>query len=80
MIAQAQVLKGIGVFTTLMGIYHWVVAEAEVSDVIFLLVITVLLVLMDAEAQNNQKQVNHSELTAQNEINQNQLIQSNSTI
>lgn len=46
---QTLVLKGIGVFATLLGIYQWAVSEAEPTDIIFILVVTILLVLMDAE-------------------------------
>ncbi len=48
---QTLVLKGLGAFATLMGIYQWIAVEAESTDVIFIAVITVLIVLMDVEKE-----------------------------
>lgn len=48
---QTLVLKGIGIFTSLVGIYHWIVEEAQSTDVMFLMLITALIILMDVEKE-----------------------------
>lgn len=48
---QTLVLRGIGVFTSLVGIYHWIVVEAQSTDVMFLMLITILIILMDVEKE-----------------------------
>jgi hypothetical protein len=48
---QTLVLKGIGVFASLMSVYHWIAAEAESTDVMFLMIITILIILMDVEKE-----------------------------
>jgi len=52
--AQTLLLKGVGVFATLIGIYTWVVAEAEPQDVFFIFIVAVLLTLMDKDAEKQE--------------------------
>lgn len=52
---QTLILKGIGVFATLLGVYQWMATEAQPTDITFILIVTVLLVLMDAERKDKRK-------------------------